>query len=231
MHMRTMRHFRTSGTARTAGFTLIEVMVVMAILATLMGSGFLMLRKAQSQRMKTECQTRLSSLGAALERLRAPECIGMYPPTATESLVGPGKSGSSVGKTLGSNNGVNVGIETLYVAVRLKGVNIPVDAFEGEGALGNTDADSAAAVVPDLAKPDLYEYLDPWGNPFVYLSARDYKAPQKVERYVRGDGTEVKVAPMVKSNGEFVRADSYQLFSMGPDGQPGTEDDVQFGVQ
>jgi len=214
---------------RAQGFTLIEVMVVMAILAALMGGGFVMLQRAQKARVKGVADSRLASLAAAIEQLAAGDRLGMYPPTATGALVGPGKSGSTVGKTLGENNGKNVGIETVYVALRLKGINVSVDGFDDESAFGNTDSDQAAATVPDLAKPDLYEYLDPWGNPFVYFSNRDYKNPQKVERYVRGDGTEVKAVPMTKSNGEFVRASGFQLFSMGPDGQPNTDDDIVWG--
>jgi hypothetical protein len=131
-----------------------------------------------------------------------------------------------VGRTLGPNNGVNVGIETVYVAVRLKGVNVTVEGFEEEGALGNIDNDQAAGVVPDLAKPDLYEFLDPYGNPYVYFHSSDYRDPKKVERYVRGDGTEVKAKPKSKSNGEFVNPTKFQLFSMGPDGEPNTDDDI-----
>ena len=181
--------------------------------------------------MKTEAQTRLTALGAGIDALATQDNLGSYPPTETIKLIGPGKAGPAVGATLGANNGKNVGIETVYVALRLKGTKVSVEGFEAEDALGNTDSDMANGMVPEMAKPDFYEYLDPWNNPYVYFHNGDYKSPQKVERYVKGDGTEVKAVPRMKANGEFVRPSSFQLFSMGPDGTPNTDDDLVYQVQ
>ena len=41
------------------------------------------------------------------------------------------------------------------------------------------------------------------------------------------DGTVVKVAAMKnEKTSEYIHPDSYQLFSLGPDGKPGTDDDI-----
>jgi hypothetical protein len=147
-----------------------------------------------------------------------------------DMLVGPGTSGP-VGKKLGvPSNDVNAGIESVYVALRLKGVRVgSVEGFASDEAIKNLDGDRAAEAVPDLQSPELFEYLDVYNNPIVYISNRDYKDMKKVERYLLGNGQEVKVQPMKRPNGEFVRPDSFQLFSMGPDGIPNTEDDIVYG--
>ena len=214
---------------RTAGFTLIEILVVVAIIAAMLGGISLMIGKASGARTRLAASGQVSTLGAAIERLASPEQLGMYPPTRLEMLIGPGSMGP-VGKRLGNGgNDTNCGIETVYVAVRLKGVNVPVEGFDSEDAIKNLDDDKANEAAPGMANATLYEYIDPWGNPLVYINSRDYKDMKKVEQYVLGDGQVVKVAPRMLPNGEFARATTFQLFSMGPDGVPGTEDDLPYG--
>lgn len=214
---------------RNAGFTLIEILVVITIIASILAGISLMIRQAGGTKLKLDATSRVSGLGAAIDQLHSPDNLGMYPPSRMDQLIGPGNTGP-VGKKLGSPpNDVNCGIESIYVAVRLKGVKVTVNGFDADGALGNLDDDHAAAMVPDLAANDLYEYLDPWGNPLIYISSRDYKDPKRVERYVLKNGQEVKVAPAKRSNGEFARPDSFQLFSIGPDEVPGTDDDIHYG--
>ncbi|MCE9634154.1 MAG: type II secretion system GspH family protein [Planctomycetes bacterium] len=214
---------------RNAGFTLIEILVVIAIIAAILGGVSIMIRKASGVQQTLKATNRVNGLGAAIDMLHAPDNLGMYPPSRMDQLIGPGATGP-VGKKLGTPpNDVNCGIESVYVAVRLKGVKADVSGFESDDSIANLDDDRATAMVPDMMSGDLFEYIDPWGNPLVYISSRDYKDPKKVERYVLGDKQEVKVAPAKRPNGEFVRPDSFQLFSMGPDGVPGTDDDIQYG--
>lgn len=217
---------------RHAGFTLIEVLVVLAIISAILGGVSLMIAQAGRTRMKMDATTRVTNLGAAIEQLNAPDKLRMYPPSHMEDLSAPGSGGAGVGKKVGAPNETNCGIETVYVALRLKGIALgSVAGFEGDGGLGNTDDDQGAEMVPDLMSPKLFEYLDPWGNPLVYISARDYKNPRRVENYLLGDGRSVKVQPKTAANGEYVRSTSFQLFSVGPDGLPGTEDDIHYGGQ
>ena len=216
-------------TGRMEGFTLIEIMVVIAIIASLIGASSLMLSIANRKKMETETKSRLTGIAGAIEQLRGADQLGRYPPTEIGKLVFAGFDGKKFG---GQPNVTNVGIETIYVCFRLPGINVTPSGVEAEDATGNLDDDKATSSVGKMAKPDLFEYIDAWGNPFVYINASDYKDPSKVAEYVLGNAAHehVKVAPKKNDKtGEFVRPDSYQLISMGPDGKPNTEDDIVFG--
>lgn len=209
------------------GFSLIELLVVITILAALAAGGTVWIRIANKNRAKTITSQRIASIATALEEVK--QQLGYYPPTYTRELRAPGNT-EKIGEKVGVPNETNVGIETLYVAFNMTGVNPDMQGL-GDDALKNTDDDNAAELVGKLQVTQLYEYVDFWGNPIVYICAKDYKDVSKVEKYVKGDGTEVTVAP-IKSDktGQFVRAQSFQLFSLGPDGQLGGDDDIGWSM-
>ncbi len=217
------RHGRESSGTGGSGFTLIEVMVVIAIIAALAATGTLMIQYAQKRQRKFKTEATLNALMAALEQIDDANQLGYYPPTETSALVAPG--GVKLGQQLGAGNEYNVGIETLFVVFRMKGITARPQGVDD--AIGNTDSDSGATAVGDMQKPDLLEYLDAWGNPIVYFHNRDYKTSKKVAQYMLGDKKVVTVEPKKNATtGEYKRADSYQLFSLGQDGLPDTDDDV-----
>lgn len=218
-----MKRVKEGPMRRNSGFSLIEVMVVMAILAGLIGGATLMLNEAQKKQKLSAAKTRMASLMAAIEQMKGPEKLGMYPPTMAENLL---VKSVPLGKTLGTANDKNQGVESLWVAMRLQGLGVIPDGFDEAESVGNTDGDSAATAVPNMPSTALHEFMDPWGNPFVYIHNKDYKNMAKVERYVLGNGEEVKVKPQEGATGGFARETSYQLWSMGADGKPNTEDDV-----
>ncbi len=207
---------------RSRGFTLIEVMVVMAILASLVAATSLMVGIAMKKKAISTTQSTIMALRAALEQNHSADLLGRYPPTRVSKLVFAGFDGAKFG---GEPNDTNVGIETLYVVFHLNGLRSPQNV---DDAIDNTDDDKATTTAGNMQKPDLFEYVDAWGNPIVYINSADYKDPSKVQKYKLKNGTEVKVEPRKNAQtGEFRNADSYQLFSLGPDGVPGTDDDVE----
>lgn len=216
------------------GFTLIELLIVIGIIAALIATATLGIGMAQKRQRKMVTQTRLNNLAAWLEMVKQPDNLGAYPATDTSLLVGPGQKPEKVGPKVGRPNELNVGIETLYVAMHLKGLSGGAE-LGGEDALQNTDEDVINELVGDLAKKDLYEVVDSWGNPLIYFHSRDYKDPKGMNQYVlnSGDGSgprPVTVEPRKsEKTGQFSRPDSFQLFSAGEDGIPGNEDDMHFG--
>ena len=206
------------------GFSLIELLVVLTILGALAAGGTVWIRIAQKNKLKTLTNQRMQAIASGLESVK--KAIGYYPPTYTGDLKSPdGKE--KVGEKVGVPNETNIGIETVYIAFKMQGVNPDLQGL-GDDAIQNTDGDNVAELVGDLQVTEMYEYVDAYGNPFVYFSAKDYKDVSKFEQYVKGDTVStVKAAPHKSGKeGTFLEQNRFQLFSMGPDGEPNTEDDI-----
>ncbi len=206
------------------GFSLIELLVVLTILGALAAGGTVWIRIAQKQKAKTITNQRLTAISTALEQVK--KDLGYYPGTYTRDLKSAdGKT--KVGEKVGVPNETNIGIETIYISFKLNGVTPDLQGL-GEDSIQNTDGDNVAELVGQLQATEMFEYIDAWGNPFVYFSSKDYKDVSKVEQYVKAGGVEtVKVAVHMSGKEKTaLRKTSYQLFSMGPDGTPNTEDDI-----
>ena len=64
---------------------------------------------------------------------------------------------------------------------------------------------------------------DAWGNPIVLIRKERYALPVEV---TNAAGAKVEVRARTRPGGAYYNADSYQVLCLGPDGLPGTEDDI-----
>ena len=202
-----LRHARP---AARAGFTLIEILVVIAIIGLLMGLvAVTVSRQGQAGRV-TDCKARIDTLSLLVSSYA--DRNGDYPPSRL----------AATGVTDG--NGINDGIEALVVVLKGK-------AWSGrrpeERWLGNTDADFSKGLHLADGSSALLEVIDPWDNPLVYIASADYGSEFNY-RFVTETGNEDQTVrsaldPLTGAPHQF---DSFQILSAGPDGVLGTEDDI-----
>ncbi len=195
---------------RTSGFSLIEILVVLALVGLLMGlvaTG--VFRFSETGRI-TDAQARIAALSLLVESYHDRE--GAYPPSRL----------AAAGVTDG--NRINEGCEALAAALRAKsyGGRPPNDAW-----LVNTDDDRSPMLRAADNSNALLELCDPWDNPFVYIVHGDYEREFTYRvsdgDWVEDQGAMARTSPLT---GAFHNFESFQLVSAGPDGVLGTDDDL-----
>ena len=205
---------------RQRGFTFIEVLVVMGIIAVLVGlsvAGITYFLHTRMPKMKTG--NRLNKITGYVNgwKLR----FERYPPSDPTRI-----HKAAGGKPLPAMpDGFNVPTESLYQALTWPGA---VEISFPDDEIGNTDGDEFGK--PSHAGPIPLEFIDAWLNPIVYFKHTQYdEAANSPRSYINGEGEEVEAVPWRQSSNSeaFAEPSSFQLFSMGPDGQPNTSDDVK----
>jgi prepilin-type N-terminal cleavage/methylation domain-containing protein len=206
---------------RQAGFSFIEILIVMAIIGVLSGIVVVAIQMVAKKKPEFETETRLGKIKAGADTVKMK--WGMYPPATLAALGTASGTANAIKKV---SNHTNEGIESLVQAMYWNGVEF--DAQLGDGEFVNTDDDSLDKAVGVRGKV-LNEVVDGWGNPLVYFPHTEYGAAfEKGVDYVLGNesgGTVVTVRPYKTENG-FANPVSYQIFSFGPDGVPNTDDDI-----
>lgn len=203
------------------GFTFIEVLVVMGIIAVLVGLSvagvtyFLHTRLPQAQTGE-----RINKVAGLIGQWKLH--FEKLPPMSPNRL--PPLPGGTRFPSMPDS--FNVPIEVLFQALNWPGVN--VEAGFSADELSNTDNDEWDK--PTFAGAVPYEIRDKWDNPLVYFVYQEYStAAENPPTYILVDGTEVEPVPWKyadESRG-FAEPHGFQLFSMGPDGVPNTEDDIK----
>lgn len=205
------------------GFTLIEILVVVAILATLMGLVALIIPLAERKKREFITETRITTLGVAIERYN--QEFGRLPPM---TLAGLAKTGYARWKGISIDGNVtNEGIEIVVIALQHPDFGAKLaDDLIGEGARGNTDKDTWNRDPLD-GDGNVYEVLDGWDNPLIYIDKNNYG---KSFVYIMDDECEVTVTAVKKEDGTYYNPRTYQILSLGANGeqeQPGdTSDDM-----
>ncbi|MGE4603225.1 MAG: prepilin-type N-terminal cleavage/methylation domain-containing protein [Planctomycetota bacterium] len=181
-----------SNPTRSAGFTLIELMIVVAIIAVLATLVTKMIQQAQAKAAEAGAITSISTISSALEEYNRAE--GVYPgwelnvgdveleefnafPVLYESIAGePPPNGKG-------------GRNSPYVDLATDMIVIVDDEFDGEYKRPGRE---------DLFDPDVEKfYFDPWSEPYRY---RENRSKRRKENW------------MIKRSG-------YDLWSVGPDGE------------
>lgn len=206
----------TTARARRAGFTLVEILAVLAILGLLMSLAIYAFSRQKEQGNVTATAATISELEVLITAYEGRK--GGPPPDSLASPVLKIRAG----------NDVNDGAEALYAALHAK--SYPEGTNVREASLGNTDEDdTATAYHRDAGVTSLLEVHDSWGNPIAYFTPASYG---KEQRFLMGDPAdpndpEQKVTAQKSTvTGGWANADRYQLISAGPDRLFGTEDDV-----
>ena len=200
-------------TTRNAGFTLIEILAVMMILAIL-GAFLLQTGRGSVQAVEIRTtQTFLAEVTALVDDYHNEH--GAYPLSTfpTDLDKKPSKT--------------NGGIEALVIQLWRSGADWQARELN-EDHLDNLDGDSCGRNGTSFSSESAFEIVDVWGNPIAYIHRRDYDTEHTYIGYdEESNEVESRVKGLVsKKTGDPYRRGSFQLISAGPDGLFGTEDDI-----
>jgi prepilin-type N-terminal cleavage/methylation domain-containing protein len=198
------------------GFTLIEILVVLAIIATLAAIVLPQLFKSGEAGEVAATQVRLDQLQNAIKMYETK--WGDYPPSRLKWLKWLKASAA---------NTANEGAEALVLALSTERKSGPYIEWQ-EDYLENCDEDRLSSVPSKISykKADLFEVVDYWGNPFVYIHCRDYG---KLRKFVDCEGqSHTLKAQKSKKLGTYHNINSYQMWSFGPNriNENGRGDDI-----
>ncbi len=200
---------------RNGGFTLIEILIVLGILAALLTVATPVLFKSRESAERKTTGALIQQIRVAVKhRMNSPK-FGDAPPSRL-ALAG-----------FESTNDLNEGIEALVATLGAE--DSELNPFDDEDRLENLDGDRDPKKMTFGKSKQFFEYVDAWFNPLVYFRLRDFEEDgKKSVRYTRQDGTTIEVSPIISAKtGGFAGAlDGFQIISLGPDEEFGTDDDV-----
>jgi prepilin-type N-terminal cleavage/methylation domain-containing protein len=219
------------------GFTLIELMIVIGIILLLVAVIAISFGGVFGKRDEALATATISTLQSNLSSFESK--WGVYPPGTLQQL-------GDLTRTLNllEVNDTNRGNETMMLALRSRregGPYLDQKLFSDAARVGNMDndtflADAMAATgldLPDDASTDLFELLDPWGNPFIYVNINDVRAGLVQDRITLISGETIDITAIECQEklrhpvtGEFPVG--YALWSVGENGinEYGGGDDV-----
>jgi len=204
--------------ASRAGFTLVELLVVIGMIAILAGILLPVLGSAKERSQVNADKVTLANLSTALGAYELD--YQDYPPS-TVDLVG-----------IQGANPINQGSEVLVAVLSSSRKGSPYYEFSDD-MLINTDDDRAkanlSAITGGYNKAELYEISDSFGNPFVYVHHRNYAKVGNAAKYRGEDGLDATIeCQKSEKTGEWQGMGSFQMWGFGPNmlNENGGGDDV-----
>lgn len=205
---------------RARGFTLIEMLVVVTIISILAGLSLVGVQKARQYGNEKAAKVELQMLAARLQSFS--NGFGDFPPTSLADIKVKG-------------NSINDGNESLFLFLLSRKHGGPFADDLKEDRWRNTDGDDlkgvdtkvlAKEIDPVRQTPPLLEYVDLWGNPYIYIHSRDYG---KKFKYQNDEGMVFEAEARKNAvTGTYYAPTTFQLWSVGRDGtnQNGEGDDI-----
>src|SRR5262245_10033439 len=142
-------------TCVVAGFTLIEILAVLAILGLLMSMAVFFFGKQTQRANETKTYATIETLKGLI--------------TSYQSKKGGPPFDLLAKLKIRSNNDANEGAEALYAALHSK--DFPEGASVAEELLGNSDNDDTPTTYHRNGVTALLEVKDAWNNPIAYIAA------------------------------------------------------------
>ena len=209
-----------------AGFSFIEILIVMGIISVLVGGVVVAIGMWSQKGPEFATKNTLNKTKMLIEKWKS--WASFHPPgdvTKIGVITGTG------GKVSAPDNRVNEGIESIYQALYWPGFKSDPQ-WDSELELKNKDEDKLRKAVNKLGTTELMEIVDGWGNPLIYFHSQDYKKyadggqTYSATNPMDGVDMDVEARPWQREDGTFFNPLGFQIYSMGPDGEPNTEDDV-----
>ncbi len=206
------------GTPRRSGFTLIEMLVVICIIAILTGLVTVAISSAMTSARQSNTQLMIDTMAAQLAVYA--QRWGDFPPSTIGDLGGTAPNVT--------NNGIEAFVACMSSEKRGGRLYVPPDAE----LYTNTDADKVGSNLTGwyFGNNDLREVADLNGFVIMYLHHKDYANPRagvvKYRLVEKGEEAVLK-AEQSAATKTFVNPGRFQILSAGKDGKPGTPDDIR----
>jgi prepilin-type N-terminal cleavage/methylation domain-containing protein len=205
---------------RRDGFTLVEMLVVIVIIAILTGLVTIGIGSAMASSRASATEAMLTQLSGAC--MQYAQRWGDFPPSTIDDLAGR------------APNDTNNGIEALVACLSSEKRGGILFRPQGEEQYANVDGDDAGKNLTGWYFGDnkLREVTDFFQNVVTYLNHRDFAKPRPgVLKYRISAGAEtVTIAPEKSAaTNTWVNAGRFQIRSAGRDGRFGTSDDLRAG--
>ncbi len=203
-----------------AGFTLIELMIVIGIIVVIAAVLVVSFGGVFTKRDNTVAEATIKTLVSNLQSYQAK--WHSFPASSIEAL-GAQTRGSI---PIMDPNEVNRGNETMVYALRSRkngGPFLASDLFNNDDYRKNTDSDTLNDNPLDAeGSLDLFEIVDPWGSPYVYLNINDLRNGAVKDGIRLDDGTDVELGVQElqdklkhPTTGQYPQG--FVIWSFGPD--------------
>lgn len=215
--------------SKKTGFTLIEVLVVIAIIGVLAGLVGVIIGKANEKAQVTGTKEVINVvLDMKIRRFK--QEFGRWPASSLSTLSklgGKAKPWKNVGFSDGNETNVNSEILLIQLLHPDFSTRLQDDELQRiEEPFGNIDGDSFTETPPGGRNAEAREILDAWGSPITYIYNGDYGKIFQVTNFL---GDVVEVTARKREDDTYYQPDTFQVISLGPDGVQ-SEDDISDDV-